>query len=307
MEAACRLCELIAELQESHVIPAFVFRWRKESSPTPFMRSSSEPERRVQDGIKLNWLCQRCEQTLGNWERQFASTVFHPVTRNGSHRIEYSGWLLKFCVSISWRALLLAKEKTSLTDFSEAERLAAEEPLNVWREFLCGRAPHPGRFEQHLLIFEDFASYGGGALPANMNRYVLRSIEMDVGRTKDVGFTFVKMGPFAVLGFFRLPRPHEWKGGKVHVKHGVVGPTKYTLPISFFDYLVRRARKYGAIMEDLSNEQRAVADKTANAALVKNMDKLADSHWMRAMQRDFDQFGGAAFKVGWPGRKDETA
>ena len=67
----------------------------------------------MQDGIKLYWLCRTCEQMLGNWERQFASTIFHPITKNGSHLIAYSDWLLKFCVSISWRALLWAKEMTS--------------------------------------------------------------------------------------------------------------------------------------------------------------------------------------------------
>jgi hypothetical protein len=308
MEANCRLCGSPAALQESHIIPAFVFRWRKDTSPTPFMRSSAEPERRVQDGLKQYWLCRNCEQVLGNWERQFASTIFHPITKNGSHRISYSDRLLKFCVSISWRGLLLAKDKTSFTDFTDAERLAAEGALRVWREFLCGRAPHPGPFEQHLLLFEDVASYGGSPLPANMNRYALRSIEMDVGRARDFCFTFVKMGPFAILGFFHLANPRAWKGGKVHVKYGVVGgPTRYSLPVTFFEYLVGRARKYGATMEYLSDEQRAIADKATEAALAKNMDKLADSHWMKAMQRDFDQFGDDAFKVGWPGSGDDAA
>lgn len=306
MEANCRLCGSPAELQESHIIPAFVFRWRKDTSPTPFMRSSAEPQRRVQDGIKQHWLCRNCEQMLGDWERQFAGSIFHPVTKNGSHRIAYSGWLLKFCVSISWRALLLAKEKTSLSDLTDTEQLAAEEALRVWREFMCDRVPHPGAFEQHMLLFEDVASYGQGPLPANMNRYALRSIEMDVGRAKDFAFTFVKMGPFAVLGFFHLAKPRTWSGGKVRVKHGVMGgPTRYSLPISFFDYLVGRARRFGATMENLSPEQRAVADKATEVALAKNMDKLVGSHWMKAMQRDFDQFGDDAFKVGWPGRGED--
>jgi hypothetical protein len=306
MKGTCRLCDADAELQESHIIPAFVFRWRKDTSPTPFMRTSNQPERREQDGVKLYWLCRACEQTLSNWERQFASTIFHPITKDSSHRISYSGWLLKFCVSISWRALLLAKEKTSLTDFSEAERLAVEAALHAWREVMRGRASHPGPFEQHLFILEDIASYGGDALPANMNRYAMRSIEMDVGRSNEFGFTFIKMGPFALLGFFHLPKPGQWKGGKVHVNRGEVGPTRYTLPRSFFDYLVQRARKYGAIMENLSARQRVIADKATEAALAKNKDKLGGSHWMKAMQRDYDQFGEDAFKAGWPRGGSDT-
>lgn len=304
MKGICRLCDADAELQESHIIPAFVFRWRKDTSPTPFMRASNQPERREQDGIKLHWLCRDCEQTLSNWERQFASKIFHPITTDGSQCISYSDWLLKFCVSISWRVLLLAKEKTSFADFSEAERLAAEAALHAWREVIRGRAPHPGPFEQHLLIVEDISSYCGHTPPANINRYGMRSIEMDVGRSNELGFTFAKMGPFALLGFFYLPKPRQWKGGKVHVKRGQVGPTKYTLPRSFVEYLVQRARNYGAIMENLSARQRAIADKATDAALAKNKGKLAGSHWMKAMQRDYDQFGEDAFKAGWP--KDES-
>jgi hypothetical protein len=251
--------------------------------------------------LKEYWLCRNCEQTIGDWERQFASKIFHPITKKGSHRIAYSRWLLRFCVSISWRALLRAKEK-NFADFTDVDRHAASSALNMWREFMWDRAAHPGPFEQHLLIFEDVASYGPGSLPANMNRYALRSIEVDIASADQFGFTFVKMGPFAVLGFFRLSRPREWKGGKVHLNQGHVDVAKYMLPIQFRDYLVRRARKAAAVMGGLSAEQRAVADR-ANEAVAK--DKLVDSHWMKAMQRDFEQFGDEAFKEGWPGDGDK--
>jgi len=302
MEGICRLYDSRAELQESHIIPAFVFRWRKDTSPTPHMRSSTQPQRRVQDGIKHRWLCRGCEQTLGDWETQFASDMFHPITSKGCHRISYSKWLLKFCVSISWRALLSAKEETSYDEFTEEQRRAAESALHVWREFMLGRAPHPGPHEQHLLIFED-ASYEGGALPANMNRYALRSIERDVASSDAFQFTFIKMGPFAVLGFFDVKKPNLWRGGKVHVNRGEVGPTKYVLPRPFFDYLVGRANKYGAILDKLSDRQREVADKATDAAIAKNVEKLSDSHWMKAMRLDYDQFGKEALTAGFPPKK----
>jgi hypothetical protein len=68
-------------------------------------------------------------------------------------------------------------------------------------------------------------------------------------------------------------KPRTWSGGKVHVKHGDIGdPTRYSPPISFLDYLVERVRKYSAAMENLSDEQRAIADKVTEAVLAKNMD-----------------------------------
>lgn len=304
MQGICRLCEKTAELQVSHVIPAFVFRWRKHTSLTPYMRSSMDPERRVQDGPKQHWLCRDCEQLISQWEREFATTIFHPITQNGSHRISYSDWLLKFCVSISWRALLGAKEQTSLAQFSERQRTAADGALHAWREFLWQRAPHPGPYEQHLLIFEDAQSFGPG-FPANMHRYAMRTIDLDIPHTEKFGFTFVKMGPFAVLGFFLLDRPREWSGGKVHVKKGFVGPNRYELPVQFRDYLISRAHKTAAIMEGLSDEQRAVANRTSEVALERRAQEIGDSHWARAMQRDFGEFGEDAFKVGWPGKGEK--
>jgi hypothetical protein len=299
MNGICRLCQLPAELQESHIIPAFVFRWLKDTAPTPFMRTSREPNRRVQDGLKRYWLCRDCEQVFGAWETQYASKIFYPITQSEGHRIHYDDWLLKFCVSISWRAMLLAHDDTSVDEFSEAHRLAAADALLVWQAFLRGREPHPGNFEQHLLVFEGLSSYRGGPLPPNINRYALRSVDME---TNDFGFTFVKMGPFAVLGFFSLPNPRAWSGGKVHVRHGTIGPTSYTLPALFYDYMIGRARKYAAISENLSDQQRAVADKATTDGIMKNKEHLAESHWMKAMQQDINMFGDEAFTVGWPRR-----
>jgi hypothetical protein len=180
MEGICRLCQEVADLQESHVIPAFVFKWIKETSPTPYLRLSDRPNRRVQDGIKRYWLCRDCEQQFGDYETQFAAVLFRPAIENASQRIRYGEWLLKFCVSISWRALLAEQEKTSFDNLTGPLRHGAETAILHWHQFLGGRAAHPGKFEQHLLVCDQLSSYKGGPLPANINRYALRSIDLNV-------------------------------------------------------------------------------------------------------------------------------
>jgi hypothetical protein len=304
MNGICRLCQREADLRGSHVVPAFAFKWLKDTSATPYMRTSQESNTRVQDGLTMPWLCSECEQRLGVHEAQFASKIFHPTTQNGSQRIPYGEWLLKFCVSISWRALLLASEQGLLGELSEIQRAPAVEALQTWHSFLRDLVPHPGKFEQHLLVFDEISSYEGGPLPANINRYALRSIEMDIPSTKDFAFTFVKMGPFAILGFLYLAKPREWSGVKVHVRHGVVGPTRYVLPLSFYDYLMGRARKHGGITEHMSGRQRVVADKTTSTIIERDRERILGSHWMKAMRRDAEMFGDEAFKVGWPGQDD---
>lgn len=305
MDGNCRLCQQPADLQESHIVPSFVFRWLKSTSPTPFIRNTREPERRAQDGVKRYWLCQDCEQALGVYEKKFASKIFHPITKTDNHPVAYSEWLLKFCVSVSWRALLLASEEKSFVGFSAAQRLSAEEALHVWREFLCGRAVKPGGLQQHLLIFDEVGYDSDASLPPNINRYLLRSIELDIPHTNDFSFTFVKMGPFAILGFIYLANSGEWSGGEINVKEGMVGPSRYILPPTFLDYLTSRARKQEALFENLSNRQRAIADKATDAGILKNKKVLPTSHWMKAIQRDIDLFGDAAFKPDQPPKPDK--
>jgi hypothetical protein len=49
----CRLCGEMKELQESHILPGFVYRWMKETSATGYLRFAQQPNLRVQDGVKL--------------------------------------------------------------------------------------------------------------------------------------------------------------------------------------------------------------------------------------------------------------
>jgi hypothetical protein len=237
---------------------------------------------------------------LGFWERKFSNTIFRSVTENGTCRVQYGEWLLKFCVSISWRILLLAQEKDSLLNLSAEHQAAALNALYVWEIFLRGQAPHPGKFEQHLLVLDGVDSIRGVALPPNINRYSMRSIDIDIGSTDEVGFTFAKMGPVAVLGFYFLDRPRAWSGGKVHVKHGIIGPTTYILPPVFVDYLLGRARKYGEIHDALSDRQRQVANMATTEGLMNKKDKVLASHWLKAMRRDIDMFGDRALDIGFP-------
>jgi hypothetical protein len=115
----CRLCGHERELQESHVVPAFVFKWLKETSSTGSLRFGQQPNKRVQDGYKQRWLCLDCEGRLNVWETQFATQLFHPVNQDGGDNIRYGEWLMKVCVSVSWRTLLMMKENNWLSQFCE--------------------------------------------------------------------------------------------------------------------------------------------------------------------------------------------
>src|SRR5262245_14566714 len=100
----CRLCHDEAPLQLSHVLPAFVTRWLRETS-VGHIRMVETPNRRVQDGPKAHLLCTKCEQVFSGWEKAFAERIFEPFHASGvgETRVRYQDWALEFATSVSWR------------------------------------------------------------------------------------------------------------------------------------------------------------------------------------------------------------
>lgn len=299
MLGSCRLCQAQADLQLSHVIPAFVFRWLKKDG---FIRHSREINRRTQDGPKFEWLCSSCEAQFNVWETQFANGVFRPIVK-GSHTCSYGDWLLKFCVSVSWRTLLYASEQSLQGHLAPEQLVCANDALKVWGEFLRGERPNPGNFEQHLLPLGAIESASSRVdLPPNINRYFLRAIQVDIASSHSTTFTFSKLGSVAIVGFIKVAKPKQWVGTKVKVRHGLIRPRQYELPYPFADYLLGLAKSAWDAMGQMSEAQRHKVDETIRA----NIDKFAQSEVFKAIQLDAEMFGHAAFRNLGGSDKDAT-
>jgi hypothetical protein len=226
---ACRLCGTVAPLQLSHLLPAFVFRWLRESAGGGHLRSSVSPNQRVQDGEKRYLLCSSCEQLFGRSEKLFADRIFYPYLQDEGGTYAYGPWLNRFCTSVSWRVLRASLEDQHLHQWEPGAIEAAYAAEQHWRECLLGMLPHPGPYQQHLLPFSQIAN-AGAELPTNINRYLTRAIQMDLCQGTGTTFTFAKLGRFAIIGFIRGPKPGEWRGTKIHANQGLINPRKYTVP-----------------------------------------------------------------------------
>jgi hypothetical protein len=288
----CKLCFKEEELQESHILPSFVYKWLKETSATGYLRFGQAPNKRVQDGYKEYWLCRQCEQRLNVWETQFAKHVFYPISEDGDVKVPYSDWLLKFCTSVSWRTLLMMKEKDHLNKFSDAHRVAVDAALSKWAAYLLDKAPNPGLFEQHLIIFDVERTTLHG-VPANFNRYILRTVDLDVVRSNSILFVLSKMGKFFVLGFIDVPYRRQWVGTKINAQFGIIKNSGYKLPRQFGDYLIQEARRYAQIHAKISEAQRDRIDET----MWRDIDRLARSGSLAAMRHDVQMAGKAAFDI----------
>jgi hypothetical protein len=289
----CALCLQTAELQDSHIIPAFAFRWLRSSYVTGYIRHSQKPNLRVQDGIKVPLLCARCELLLSKDENAFSSQLFHPILSECG-AVPYKDWLLRFAVSLSWRVLKYCHGLNSEAIYTDNQLMLMAQADETWRDFLLNRRAHPGKFEQHLLIFTAQAGQFSGDLPNNINRYLLRGLEMDIVGTDTSLMTFAKMGPFALFGLIQKPEG-RWQNTKIHVKDGRVAAGRFQAPPSFADFFIERAKGNSDVLnEGMSATQRQKAQDELNNAIMRDPAAFISTHHGKAMMADARLFGEKA-------------
>ncbi len=286
----CALCKEESPLRTSHIIPAFVFRWMRETSATGFFRSGINPRVRVQDGLKTPLLCERCEQRFSRLERQFANEIFYPVQRGKVQTVEYKSWFLKFCVSISWRVLTYAVQHNLLDHLSEAQYEESEKALARWARFLLDEVAHPANFEQRLVLLNGVESYSTPLrLEPDTNRYFMRGVDIDVGTSMLTTFTFAKIGPFALYGMVQFCE--KWEGTKINANTGTIGPQPYKLPIQMLDYWMDRARRQSQSFKKIPAAQL----KNLEAKILLDPKKFLQSGTFQALEQDVHLFGRDAF------------
>jgi len=286
----CRLCNAQAHLQLSHVLPAFTYRWLRESSGNGHLRTSAEPNQRVQDGLKRYWLCATCEGLFSKSETAFAGQLFHPYLSASGESFRYSRWLLHFCTSVSWRVLRFYTDENHLKEWEPEAIAHVSAAETTWREFLLGKRPHPGPFQQHLLPLDQVESTTGELAP-NINRYLMRAIHMDLCRGSKSIFTYSKFGRFIIFGFVHEPNLRQWRGTRVHASEGFIEPRKYVLPKALGEYLNEKARSMSAALDSVSDRQQSKIDEAFRA----NVDRFVGSDAVAAMEADIRLFGDDAF------------
>ncbi len=281
----CRLCRQRHPLKQSHILPAFIFRDLRNQSGTGHIRFSENPNVRVQDGLKLPWLCGSCESLLSGWERRFANEILHPWN-NGCELTRYSDWFLKFCVSVSWRVLVYAKGINPQNVYSEGHEKLFRSAELTWREFLLDQRPHPGQFEQHFLAWSVATSSDVPDLPVNFNRFMMGAVTMDIVGSDRASYVWSKLGRFQIFGTISHG-PNKWEGTKVHVRDGVLRPGKVVLPAALLDLYREKAISVQGVYQSISAAQLEKID----AAALSNIERFLDSRTFSAMQADAHMFG----------------
>jgi hypothetical protein len=282
----CKLCGQQARLHESHILPAFVFRWLKSrSGKNGHIRRSDVPNQRVQDGLKEFWLCGACEALFSVDETAFAKEIFHPFAA-GHVPMNYSEFMLRFCTSISWRVLTYAYGRNADARYTGDQKKLVEQAEKRWRDFLLRRAPHPGAFEQHAIGWGTISETTIPDLPKNINRFVTGPVTLDIVGSDSTLMTFAKLGPIMIFGHIQV-RKRTWVGSKIAVKEGKFPSKKYILPPSLIGLLNEKAGFVEEAWEKLSPKQRKLIDDN----IISKGESFFDSGQGKAIIADAEMFG----------------
>jgi hypothetical protein len=103
----CYFCGKNESIKNSHIIPAFIINWLKNTSLTKHIRSSVNANRRVQDGEKLDLLCNTCENDFSKNELRFKDNIFVKIAnyQNQKENISITEFDRKCIYSIIWRII----------------------------------------------------------------------------------------------------------------------------------------------------------------------------------------------------------
>lgn len=221
------------KLEQSHIIPQFVYRWAKENTKAGAGHLRA-PTRAM--------LCGGCEDLFSARESEFARLVFQPVAAGLPLSAKYFGWLRQFAASVCWRIL----EERMADDGPDAVagRWSGEVAScrAVWRDYLMGRRPDVGAYHLHLLPVG--APLDGDRRAASSAAPAKCAIPPDViaGEvccTELGAFVCARLGPLILFGLIADTDPQLWQGTRINAE-GKLKPRAVAVPAAHRAWLLSR-------------------------------------------------------------------
>jgi hypothetical protein len=264
-DAPCRLCERNPPIENSHIIPAFVFRALKNDSVTGFMRRPADPNQRFQDGDKHPLLCLDCEAEFSSRERLANDVAFAPFHQTDQSTFEYGPWLHYFLTSVSWRTLVLELSDQSTTERMPEKVLADCHAAEVvMRRNLLGETSLANQIRNHLFLFATGGQFSEKLAKAQPNFMIRRSIGSYALWDGDGHSAIVNN----LLGFFfvtiiRGNKKDTWNNTKIDPSGGTFKLGQQATTWIFADF-ADAILEFSQSNEKLSEKQRGVVAAAVN-------------------------------------------
>jgi hypothetical protein len=149
----CQLCGRHTELVDSHVWPKFAYK--------KFVSNLAKGGQFIDlhaGNVTLNaqkqytrpWFCEPCDRDVLGKNEKYAAEFCERVEKAPTEVRGYDSRLLRFVVSISWRAAKFWHEQ-----LQHAPDDRAKKAYKRWKGYLRGKVRHLGPYTQHLFIIFD--------------------------------------------------------------------------------------------------------------------------------------------------------
>lgn len=217
MKGKCKLYQIDCELQNSHLIPKFIFDYFKKTGG--YMRKFENPNLRVQDGPKKYLLGKKAEETFNVRETWFANNIFYPYQRDNITPLKYDENLGYFIISVLWRVLVDQLDHPSVKNNPKLSFL--KDVSEEWRLFLS-EYKYPINYDDlNIILTSRVSSHNMDALYADL--YTTRTIDATVISNEDdstVG-VYVKFLRFMIWSIVK-GHPTNGENLKVNFDHGEI-------------------------------------------------------------------------------------
>ncbi len=276
----CRLCKKRIMLEESHIIPKFIAKWLKKTSATDYLRFMDTPNIRRQDLVKIKLLCKACEDLFSDEESYFAEKIFHPYMNRKSHNynFSYNHQLIRFCSSISWRAIVYLTEILKNETNPEIEKYKSK-----LEKFLLRDISNLDQYEQHIIPLERVSQSELNIKHSNINFYFNRYIHIDLLSSENGMLIYVKLPNFIILSNINYKYINKLRGSRVSLKEGNLLNKEYRLPMEIYEYL---DEKLGRIKANLNTSMSETQREKILETIKRNPNRFEESLTLKAMEAD---------------------
>lgn len=268
----CKLCGCNRKLSDSHLIPKFIFRWLKETG-TGRLRNVYNIDKRIEDGIKQPFLCERCEEILRNDEDYFSRYIFYPVVNDNMSTFNYDKKLFRFVISVFWRILT---EGSIIPDYTDEFTLQKfDEAKKEWAEFLLNNASTIKYNTLQMIIGGDlFHSEDNDNIPKGDIIYFARAVDSAILSNTSKCYLYLKIPRFIfLLPIYGLIN-EEYIETKVNNGAGFIDTTKGQIKdTDFSNFILNRLHQINTLRTQMSIKQKEISKKD----VIKNWNRIKNS------------------------------
>jgi hypothetical protein len=267
----CKLCSQSRVLRDSHIIPQFVAKWLKDTSATGYLRQAVNPNLRKQDFPAQELLCDKCENRLSRWETQFSQSIFIPYW-DGETEFAYNDWLLKFAVSLIWRAGIVQLENFRQYKPNLVHHL--ERALAVWKDYLLDKVSSPKPYAHHLFFMDFVESVKGIILPEGFHWYTSRSVDTTIFANSKEVYGYVKLPDMVFFTGIFPNRPPGWKNTRLYARGKISTSNQIVSNNTFLGFYLDRIQQGERLAAMTSSRQRG----KISAAIKRDSERNLQSH-----------------------------